>query len=133
MRITLLVILALVFCTGCKRPADYRMERFAETARQTVNPTELETWAAMVISNTPPERRFTSLPTNGVPKGVRDLMTNYGTLKVMVGGPSNDVVLVYMRGSGFGHWGFAAGGPTYTCGFGHTQSYWTNGIWFWTE
>ena len=132
MRITF-VILAVVFCVGCKRPADSRMEKFAQTVRQSVNPIELQAWASVVISNTPRERLFTALPTNGVPKGVLDLMTNYGTMEIVVDGLSNEVAVIYTRGSGFGHWGFAVGEPTYTCGFAHTQSHWTNGIWFWTE
>ena len=132
MRITLLLILVVAVCTGCKRPADSLMEAFAETVRQTVEPGALKAWALTVISNTPRKGLFTEVPTNGVPKGVQSLMTNFATLELM-NGSSNDVAIVYTRGSGFGHWGFAVGGPTYRCGLGHTQVPWTNGIWFWTE
>ena len=126
-------ILAAIVCVGCKRPADLRMEEFSKNVRQTINPAELESWATKVISNTPREQFFVELTTNGVPEGIRRLMTNFETLEVGTDGLSNDKVVVFTRGSGFGHWGFAVGAPTYTCSFGHVQSHWTNGIWFWTE
>ena len=133
MRNAVAIIFLVVLCAGCKRPADVRMEAFAKSVQQTVNPVEFESWATMVISNTPKEQFFRGIPTNGVPKGVQNLMTDYATLCVGGDRLSNDVVVMYIRGSGFGHWGFAVGTPGYTCGLGKVQSHWTNGIWFWTE
>jgi hypothetical protein len=133
MHYAVLIVLAVFAGVGCKRPADTRMEAFANTVRQTVDPRELQAWASTVISNTPRERLFKEISTNEAPKAIQSLMTDSGTLEVAMDGLSNDVVVVYTRGSGFGHWGFSIGGLGYHCGFGHTQSYWTNGIWFWTE
>ena len=133
MKLSFVIIIIAVACTSCKRPADVRMEKFASSVRQTIAPGELETWALKTISDTPHERNFTDISTNNAPKGVRDLMTNFATLQIVEVGSSNNAVVLYARGGGFGHWGFAVGAPTYICDFGHTQEHWTNGIWFWTE
>jgi len=109
------------------------MEELAKTVRHITNPAELEAWAAKIISNTPREGLFTELSTNGAPKGVRNLLTNNATLYFMLDGLSNDAVVVFTAGGGFGHWGFAVGTFAYTCGLGSVQSHLTNGIWFWTE
>jgi hypothetical protein len=133
MKAALIIILASMICGGCKRPADARMEEFSKSIRQTVNPKDLAAWAVKIISDTPRDRMFTDVSTNGAPKRIQELMTDFATLQVGMDGLSNDTVIIYTRGGGFGHWGFSVGAPTYTCGLGHTQAYWTNGIWFWTE
>jgi hypothetical protein len=136
MKTAAIIILVAIVCGGCKRPADVQMENFAKTVRQTINPDDLQAWSAKMISNTTPDHFFveySDLSTNAAPKGLQELMTNYATVSVVPAGSLNDVVLVYVQGGGFGHWGFAVGAPTYTCSFGHTQAHWTNGIWFWTE
>jgi hypothetical protein len=110
------------------------MENFAKTVRQTINPDELQIWAAKMISKTPPDRyvEYSDISTNAPPKGLQELMAD-GTITVWPAGLSYNAVLVYARGGGFGAWGFTVGASTNNCGFGHTQEHWTNGIWFWTE
>lgn len=131
MRHAISLILIITLITGCKRPADVRMETFAKTVQQTVDSTELQAWANTVISNNPHQETFKELSTNGLPNGVQSLMTNWATLDLAT--LSNNEVVIYIAGSGFGHWGFAVSDPTYICSLGHTQLHWTNGIWFWTE
>ena len=133
MHYVILIICLMIAGVGCKRPADTRMQAFADNVRQTVDPTELQGWANTVLSNRSRENFFEAISTNEAPKGVQNLLTNSGTLEMAMDGSSNDFVVIYERGSGSGHWGFAVGAPTYHCSFGHTQSHWTNGIWFWTE
>ena len=133
MRAVILIVLAFVFCAGCRRPADVRMEEFGRNVRQTVDPVELEAWAALVITNTPREKFYKGIPTSGAPKGVREMLKDYGDIEVGIDGRSKDVIVICSRGGGFGHWGFAVGGPGYVCSLGNVQSHWTNGIWFWTE
>src|SRR6266511_2525758 len=99
------ILLVIMAGVGCQRPADARMEAFADTVRQTVDPTELQSWANTIISNTPRDRLFKEISTNGAPKGVQKLMTDFATLEVAMDGFSNEVVVIYTRGSGFGHWG----------------------------
>jgi hypothetical protein len=123
--------MAIAF-TGCKRPADTEMEAFAKTVEGTVDPTELQVWANSIICNTPKGRLFKEISTNGLPRGVQSLLTNFATLEISMDSFSNKVVC-YTAGGGFGHRGFAVSDTNYVCNFGHTQIHWTNGIWFWTE
>jgi len=109
------------------------MEELSQKVRQTVSPAELDIWAAKVISSTPKERLFTHIPKDGAPEGIQKLLIESATLEVGVDGSSNDVVVIFTRGSGFGHWGFAVGKPNYSCSLGRVRSHWTNGIWFWHE
>ena len=109
------------------------MEHLSQTVRQTVSPNELQIWASQVISNTPRERLFGALPKDGAPKGIQQLVNESSSLELGMDGSSNDIVVIFTRGGGFGHWGFAVGSTTYACKFGRVQSHWTNGIWFWHE
>jgi hypothetical protein len=133
MKLSIFIVVIVVACISCKRRADIRMEQFASSVRQTISPDELEAWALQTILKTPREHVYTDISTNDAPKGIRELMTDFATLQIEEDGSTNNAVVVYTRGGGFGHWGFAVGAPTYICGFGHTQEHWTNGIWFWTE
>src|SRR6266404_799010 len=95
MKIPAIIILAVMVCVGCKRPADARMEEFSKTVRQTINPKDLEDWASKIISDTPRERLFTDVSTNGAPRGIQELMKDFASLQVGMDGLSNDVVVIY--------------------------------------
>ena len=133
MRDVIAIIFAGMFCVGCKPAVETQMQKLSQSVRQSVTPAELEGWATKIISSTPRQQVFVPLVKDGAPDGIRKLINDSDSLEVGVDGLSNDVVVVFTRGSGFGHWGFAVGTPKYACSLGRVQSHWTNGIWFWHE
>jgi hypothetical protein len=126
MRVVSLIVLSVVFITGC-RPADSDeiLRRFEGAVRPSVSAGEVEAWANTASTNSV----GTVLPPSELPDWIRNLPDSPRVL-IGVDTKTGDKIVSLNAGGGFGMWGMVVGPPTYQSKIGSVRHNWTNGIWF---
>jgi hypothetical protein len=108
-----LCIAFLLFAvTGCGSRAKIQLKHFAENAKKTINPTDLQNWAVEFLRTNSDSGllNYEQIPSNMIPLNVRNLNSQGAPLEC-ASGDKDHISLTW--GGGFGHWGICVGSQTF--------------------
>ena len=127
----LCIAFSLFAATGCGSRAKTQLKLFAEDAKMTINPTDLQNWAVEFLKTNSDSGLLNCelIPSNMIPLNVRNLNSQGAPLE-FASGDKDNICLTW--GGGFGHWVICVGSQTFKLHNTWNSCYikWQPGIYF---